>query len=73
LDVLIQEPPPPDHPLLARQNVIVTPHVAFYSEVAVASVRQQAAEHVAQVLRKEVPSHILNEQVRQQSTYRLRG
>ena len=73
LDVLIQEPPPPDHPLLARENVTVTPHVAFYSEVAVASVRQKAAEHVAQVLRKEVPTHILNEQVMQQSNYRLRG
>ena len=30
LDVLIQEPPPPDHPLLAFDNVIVTPHAAFY-------------------------------------------
>jgi D-3-phosphoglycerate dehydrogenase len=73
LDVLIQEPPPPDHPLLALDNVIVTPHVAFYSEVAVASLQQKAAEHVAQVLRKEVPTNILNKQVMQQSNYRLRG
>jgi D-3-phosphoglycerate dehydrogenase len=72
LDVLIQEPPPPDHPLLSRENVIVTPHAAFYSEAAVASAQQKAVEHVAQVLRKEVPTNILNVQVMQQANYRLR-
>ena len=29
LDVLAEEPPPPDHPFLALDNVVLTPHVAW--------------------------------------------
>ncbi len=60
LDVLIIEPPPADHPLLGRPNVIVTPHVAFASVEAVTELRRRAAEHVAFVLRGERPPHIVN-------------
>ncbi len=34
LDVLAQEPPPEDHPLLSLENAIITPHSAWYSEQA---------------------------------------
>jgi D-3-phosphoglycerate dehydrogenase len=63
LDVLSSEPPPPDHPLLGRSNVIVTPHVAFASVEAVTELRRRAAEHVAMVLRGEIPPHIVNPEV----------
>lgn len=72
LDVLIQEPPQQDYPLLSLPNVIVTPHAAFYSEDAVADVQRKAAEHVASVLRKETPTNILNAQVLRSPTYRLK-
>jgi hypothetical protein len=34
IDVVRQEPLPPDHPLLRLDNVIVTPHAAFCSETS---------------------------------------
>jgi D-3-phosphoglycerate dehydrogenase len=71
LDVLVQEPPDPDHPLLKLDNVIVTPHVAFASEAAVADLRTRAAENVACVLRGEMPANIVNPSVLAQPNRRF--
>lgn len=32
LDVLATEPPQPDHPLLGRDDIVLTPHIAYFSE-----------------------------------------
>jgi D-3-phosphoglycerate dehydrogenase len=50
LDVLPQEPPPPDLRLLHRDNVILTPHTAFYSEESLVDLQTKAAQQVALVL-----------------------
>ena len=71
LDVLIQEPPDPHNPLLGLDSVIATPHTAFYSETAIDELEAKAAEHVAQVLRGERPTDIVNPEVLQQDNYRL--
>jgi D-3-phosphoglycerate dehydrogenase len=71
LDVLTQEPPDPANPLLTLENVIFTPHAAFYSEAAIADVERKAAEHVAQALRGEVPTNVVNPAVLRQSNCRL--
>jgi|tagenome__1003787_1003787.scaffolds.fasta_scaffold20981559_6 D-3-phosphoglycerate dehydrogenase len=71
LDVMGTEPPPPDHPLLALPNAIVTPHVGFYSEPAIAELETRAAQSVAHVLRGELPPHIVNPGVLELPSYRL--
>lgn len=47
LDVLAEEPPEPDNPLLARDDVIVTPHAAWNSVGAANRVRDRGSEFAA--------------------------
>jgi D-3-phosphoglycerate dehydrogenase len=72
LDVLAVEPPDPASPLLALDNVIVTPHVAFASAASIEDLRARAAVRVAQVFRGEVPKHLVNPSVLDQPNCRLR-
>lgn len=46
LDVLTQEPPPADHPVLSHPSVLVTPHTAWYSTAAEVDIRRRAAQNV---------------------------
>lgn len=73
LDVLSQEPPAADHPLLGLENVILTPHAAFYSQEAIADLETRAAQHVAQALRGQIPNHVVNPAVLAQPNCRLRA
>ena len=50
LDVMEKEPPDPDNPLLKMENVILSPHVAFYSEESIRELKRRAAESVSAVL-----------------------
>ncbi|QVQ50084.1 C-terminal binding protein [Spiractinospora alimapuensis] len=47
LDVLPEEPPAADHPILRHPRVTLTPHMGWYSEVAGVDLRRIAAEQVA--------------------------
>jgi D-3-phosphoglycerate dehydrogenase len=55
LDVLATEPPLQDSPLLARDNVILTPHTGFYSVEAVEELQNKCASDVVRVLSGEPP------------------
>lgn len=55
LDVLEVEPPPKDLALLGRDNVILSPHTAFYSVDALDELQSKAASDVARVLSGEPP------------------
>jgi D-3-phosphoglycerate dehydrogenase len=50
LDVVTTEPLAKDSPLLGRDNVIITPHTAFYSVEALAELQTKCASDVARVL-----------------------
>ena len=50
LDVLPQEPLAPNSRLLGRDNLILTPHIAFYSEESNVELQTKAAQQVALVL-----------------------
>src|SRR5947207_1983296 len=53
LDVVATEPLPRDSPLIGRDNVILTPHTAFYSVVALEELQTKCASDVARVLSGE--------------------
>jgi D-3-phosphoglycerate dehydrogenase / 2-oxoglutarate reductase len=66
LDVVEQEPISPDNPLLTMEQVILTPHVAWYSEEAAAEMRTKAAMGVVDVLlHGEYPKYLVNAQVKE--------
>jgi D-3-phosphoglycerate dehydrogenase / 2-oxoglutarate reductase len=59
LDVVEQEPPA-GSPVLGRDNVILTPHTAFYSEESLVELQIKAAEEVVRVLRGEAAKNPVN-------------
>ena len=63
LDVWEQEPVAADHPLLKLDNVIATPHAAYYSTAAVAQVPRRCGEEVARVLTGQRPLNVVNPEV----------
>lgn len=63
LDVTDPEPLPPDHPLLHRVDVVVTPHVAAGTVGAKRKIFTTAFEQVIQVLDGTRPQHLVNPEV----------
>ena len=63
LDVFEQEPLGAGSPLRDIDNVILTPHAAYFSSPAVAQVPRRCGEEVARVLMKERPLNVVNPEV----------
>jgi len=63
LDVWEQEPVAAGNPLLAMDNVIATPHAAYFSSPAVAQVPRRCGEEVARVLTGQRPLNVVNPEV----------
>jgi D-3-phosphoglycerate dehydrogenase / 2-oxoglutarate reductase len=63
LDVWEQEPVAADNPLLRMDNVIATPHAAYFSSPAVAQVPRRCGEEVARVLTGQRPLNVVNPEV----------
>jgi D-3-phosphoglycerate dehydrogenase len=70
LDVLSTEPPSAS-PLFGRNNVILTPHMSFYSEESLIELQTRAAEEVVLALTGHMPRNPVNPEVLQPE--RIRG
>lgn len=67
LDTTDPEPLPDPHPLRGRENVIVNPHAAWYSEQAMAGLQAGAPNEVRRVLSGEWPVNVVNRAVKGKS------
>ena len=65
LDVMVDNVPSQEHPLLALENVIITPHVAFFSQESTLELEQRAAAEVVRVMHGEMPDNLVNSAVLQ--------
>jgi len=63
VDVFWEEPPKPDHPLMALDNVLVTPHHAGITVEANRNMSAGAAEQWIQLLRGKRPPRLVNPEV----------
>ena len=64
LDTTDPEPLPDPHPLRGRENVIINPHVAWYSETAMVGLQAGAPGEVRRALTGEWPVNVVNKAVR---------
>jgi D-3-phosphoglycerate dehydrogenase len=60
LDVMEKEPPDPDNPLIPLDNVLITAHVAQYSEAAFAELMERPSKEVLRVFEGKWPTVVAN-------------
>lgn len=65
LDVVEQEPIETNSPLLKMDNVILNPHVAWYSEESETELKRKVAQNVADVLSGYYPMYLVNKNVKE--------
>lgn len=63
LDVFDPEPPVANHPFFTLPNTICTPHIGSFTSAGVQRMQVMACEQIAQVLRGERPTNLVNAEV----------
>ena len=63
LDVLEQEPIEKDSPLLSLPNVLLTPHIAWYSVDSRIALKHKTALNVVMALQGKLPPYVVNPEV----------
>ena len=66
LDVTEQEPASKDNPLRTMENVILTPHTAYYSDEAYVESRRRVGQEIAAILTGKKPRNCVNPSVLEQ-------
>jgi D-3-phosphoglycerate dehydrogenase / 2-oxoglutarate reductase len=64
LDVLEKEPPDPENPLLKMENVLLSPHMGFYSEESICELKRGAAKNISDALSGRWPRSVVNREVK---------
>ena len=72
-DVFTVEPPPPGHPLIGRDDVIVTPHSAAQTEEGLRTMAVTIATDVVGILRGDLPMNPVNDPVEVESVRKRLG
>src|SRR5229473_6263243 len=67
LDTPDPEPLPDPHPLRGRENVIINPHAAWYSEQAMVGLQAGAPSEVRRVLSGKWPVNVVNRAVKEKN------
>jgi D-3-phosphoglycerate dehydrogenase len=67
LDVMEPAPPDSNHPLLKQENVIITPHTAFFSQASTLELETRTAREVVRVADGGEPENFINPEVRGKS------
>ncbi|HOK80731.1 MAG TPA: C-terminal binding protein [bacterium] len=63
LDVFEKEPPEPDNPLLHMENVICTPHHAYYSDKSIDTLKTIAVDEIVRTIAGQLPRNLYNPEV----------
>tara|TARA_Y100000590_G_scaffold452771_1_gene596543 strand:+ start:43950 stop:44933 length:984 start_codon:yes stop_codon:yes gene_type:complete len=63
LDVVEPTPPKSDNPLLKLDNVIITPHTAFFSQASTLELEKRTANEVIRVINGNNPENWINPEV----------
>jgi D-3-phosphoglycerate dehydrogenase len=71
LDVVEPTPPDPTSYLLQQENVIITPHTAFFSQASTLELEQRTAQEVIRVLNGDKPENLINPDVLRNSRLRI--
>ena len=63
LDVMVDNEPSRDHPLMQLENILITPHTAFFSQESTLELEERAASEVVRVYRDTMPENLVNPEV----------
>lgn len=72
IDVHATEPPPKDYELIGMDNVLLTPHLAWYSEEGGWDIRHMIIDDLKAFLNGKLPNSVLNPEVLKAQNLRMK-